>query len=86
MIHIMVTSSFNDLIFLAFPENLFATKSDFIWHLNDHCSWDLKIKNMTFKDMAEFEKWKNKGEKRTKSWYEKQRADRKTNHYRNSWF
>lgn len=40
---------------------------------------------MTFKDMAEFEKWKNAEERMTKSWYVKQRADRKTKHCTKSW-
>jgi len=36
--------------------------------------------------MAEFEKWKNQEEKMTKSWYVKERADRKTKpHYTISW-
>ena len=33
---------------------------------------------MTFKDMTEFEKWKNEEERMTKSWYVKHRADRRS--------
>lgn len=72
-------------VFPCLSRTAFASTGDLIWHPNNHHGQDLTIENMTFKDMAEFEKWKIEGERMTKSWYVKQSADRKTKEYTKSW-
>lgn len=46
----------------------------------------LKKEGQTFQCWDDFMKWKVLGEKMTKSWFVKQRADRISKNYKTSWF
>ena len=62
--------------------NLHETTQDLIDHLNSCHGHSLKIGEKTFDNCEEFMKWKETEEKMGKSWFVKQRGDRRTKHYK----
>ena len=66
--------------------NHHETTQDLIAHLNSCHGHNLKIEEKTFNNWKEFMKWKETEEKMGKSWFVKQRGDRRTKHYKTSWF
>ena len=74
------------LFFSFSKEKTFPTTGDLIEHLNSDHGHALKTETQTFQSWESFMKWKVLEEKMSKSWFVKQRADRRTKHHKTSWF
>ncbi len=73
------------IAFLHSAVNL-QTTQDLIEHLNSCHGYSLQIEEETFESWDEFVKWKETEEKMGKSWFVKQRGDRRAKHHKTSWF
>ena len=75
------------LLILFSKDKTFSTTGDLIEHLNSDHGHDPKTATQTFQSWEIFMKWKVLEEKLSKSWFVKQRADRRTKHHKTcSWF
>ena len=67
-------------------DKTFATTEDLIDHLNSEHEHKIAKESQTFQCWDDFMKWQTQEERMTKSWFVKQRADRRTKSYKTSWF
>ena len=72
--------------FFSSPAYSHETAQDLIQHLNSFHGHGLKIQTETFDNWEEFVKWKEIEEKMGKSWFVKQRGDRRAKYHKTSWF
>lgn len=75
------------ILFILFSKDkTFSTMGDLTEHFNSDHGHALKTETQTFQSWESFMKWKVLEEKMSKSWFVKQRPDRRTKHHKTSWF